>query len=245
MKLYEFENDNLVLPVPPFDSKEWYLSIAQMIVPRLITMYGDRETIDSPKIVMAWREYSYGIRSLDYVHEVTLSEMQKRIQYELFAKNRSYEVIYTALTEEFNPLWNVDGTETLTYERKNTGTQTNVLDKDDKNTGTQTNTDTTSNTSTDSTTTYDSGTWKDTNKNVSSNSGAVTRTDNLTYTSDETDTRTDNLTERYTETKTRGGNIGTTKTTDLQRDAIDLFTLYDFLDIVVHDIANVCTCRTY
>lgn len=245
MKLYEFEFDNLILAIPPFDSSEWYLSIAPMLQKNLFLKYSDRDVIETARIRHAMRDYADGKITEGQFRQIVVAEIQTRIQYELYAKNRAYTMMYRAIMEEFDPLWNVDGTETLTYTRDNTGTQTNVHDEDGTNTGTQTNTDTTSNTSTDSTTTYDSSTWKDTNKNVSSNSGAITRSDDLSHTLDTTDTRTDALTETYTETKKRGGNIGVTKSQELLQSTLDVFGNLSFLDIVAHDIANVITCRTY
>lgn len=247
MKLFELENENLVIAIPPFDSSDWYLAIAPHVQDRLLMKYSDREVVETAKTDRAWREYCDGTKPMSYVKTVTLQEVQRRIQCELLAKNRAYEVIYRALTEEFNPLYNVDGVETLTYTRANTGTQSNVVDGTVKDTGTQTNTDTTSNTTTDSTTTYDSATWKDTNKSVSANSGNVQRTDNLTHKNDEEATRTDDLLEEYTETKERRGNIGVTRSDQLIRGSLELFTeeWTKFLDLVAHDIANVCTCRTY
>lgn len=247
MYLYEFENDTIIVPIPPFDSSEWFLSVAPMIKDHLLMKFSEREVVETPRTRRAWRDYADGRKTITEVHSEYVSEIVRRIQHELFSKNRPYEVIYKALTEEFNPLWNVDGVETLTYERKNTGTQTNVVDQDDKNKGTQTNTDTTSTTSTSSTTTYDSATWKDTEKNVDANSGAVTRTDNLTYERDQTDTRTDDLTEKYSETKERHGNIGVTRSDQLIEGAYNVFSLEwaKFLDLVTHDIANVITNRVY
>lgn len=247
MYLYEFENDNIIVPIPPFDSSEWFLSVAPMIKEHLLMKFSEREVVETPRTRRAWRDYADGRKTITEVHGEYVSEIVRRIQHELFSKNRPYEVIYKALTEEFNPLWNVDGVETLTYERKNTGTQTNVVDQDDKNKGTQTNTDTTSTTSTSSTTTYDSATWKDTEKNVDANSGAVTRTDNLTYERDQTDTRTDNLTEKYSETKERRGNIGVVDSATLVKKSVEVFSeeWAKFLDLVTHDIANVITNRVY
>ena len=245
MKLYDFEDKNLIVAIQPFDSHEWFLAIAPLLNENIFMNYSEREVFESPKIKRKIRDFLSGDATKEDVNDTTLMDMRRRIQLLLIGKCRAYDVIFRTITEEFNPLWNVDGIEKLTYTRTNTGTQTNEVDRTDRNTGTQTTADGTTQTSTDSTTTYDSPTWRDTNKNVTANSGNVTRTDNLTATGNEDAVRTDDLTETYTEVKERGGNIGTTKTTDLQRDTLDLFSTIDFLNLVTHDIANVITCRTY
>lgn len=43
--------------------------------------------------------------------------------------NYKYSKMYDALTSEYNPIWNVDGTEIRGYTKKNTGTQGNVNTK--------------------------------------------------------------------------------------------------------------------
>lgn len=245
MRLYEFIDDNIITAVPPFDSSEWYLSIAPLLQEHIFMNYGDRETLENARIRSAWRRYAERQATLSEVKNIILQEIQRAARHILISKNRSYSIEYKAIMEDFNPLWNVDGVETLTYTRTNTGTVTNVADQDDKNTGTVTNADTTGSTTTSQATTYDSATWKDTGKDIVQNSGANTRTDNTKYERDQTDTRTDNLTEGYTETKERHGNIGVTKSTELIADTLKVFTDIDFLDMVAHDVANVICARTY
>jgi hypothetical protein len=245
MKLYELDDTNLITAVPPFDSEEWYLAIAPLLNEHLFLKFSERQILEDPRIDRLWREYANREKNYDEVKSGIVRDLTRRIQHLLIGKNRSYAITYRAITEEFDPLWNVDGTETLTYARTNTGTVKNEADQTDKNTGTQTNDAGTTTTDTTSATTYDSPTWKDTDKNVSANSGRDTRTDNLQYKRDETDTRTDDLTEEYTETRKRGGNIGVTKSTELIQDTIDTFQFIDFLDMVARDIANAITCRTY
>lgn len=245
MKLYEFDDDNIITAVAPFDSSEWYLSVAPLLHEHLIMNYGDRDTFTNSRIRSVCRQYRAGHATKEQVKNTILQEMQKAVRMLLISKDRSYTMMYRAYMEEFDPLWNVDGTEVLEYTRTNTGTQTNVIDQDDKNTGTQTNAAGTTNTATSSATTYDSATWKDTAKDVSANSGQDTRTDNLKYERDQTDTRTDNLTEHYKEEKKRGGNIGLTKSTELLTDSWNTFDVLNFLEKVSHDIANVITLTTY
>lgn len=245
MKLFELDDQNLISALPPFDSEEWFLAIAPLLNEHLFLKFSERQILEDPRIDRAWRQYANGEKNYDEVKSVIVSDLTRRIQHLLIGKNRSYAISFRAINEEFDPLWNVDGIETLTYTRTNTGTVETVIDQDDSNTGTQENEAGTTTTTTDSNTTYDSATWKDAGKSVAANTGKDTRTDDLAYTRDETDTRTDDLTEEYTETRKRGGNIGITKSTELIQSTLDTFQLIDFLDMVARDIANAITCRTY
>lgn len=256
----------------------------------------------------------------------------------LYIQNwRKYESYWNALIDkEYNPIWNVDGTEIRGYTKKNTGTQGNTNTKtgnitdnktitysgseqianggtdinvesgsitNNKN-GTRTNsrngqravtdsgTDTTtkSGNETRSTVPMESGTFYDTEKTTYNNVADGTtygKTETETYTNlndaetfnnysdtqtfnahqnqrtlnttetksftnrNDTDnttttfnnvqdngTRIDNLNEEYNETLTRQGNIGVTKSQDLVESEMLLRAKYDFIAIVLSDIAN-------
>lgn len=256
----------------------------------------------------------------------------------LYIQNwRKYESYWNALIDkEYNPIWNVDGTEIRGYTKKNTGTQGNTNTKTgnitdnktityngseqvsnggtdttvesgsitDTKSGTKTNsrngqrsitnsgTDTTtkSGNETRSTVPMESGTFYDTEKTTYNNVADGTtygKTETETYTNlndiesfnnytdtqtfnnhqnqrtlnttetksftnrNDTDnttttfnnvqdsgTRTDNLKEEYNETLTRQGNIGVTKSQDLIESEMLLRAKYDFMAIVLSDIAS-------
>lgn len=131
-----------------------------------------------------------------------------------------YEGLYESTQFEYNPLFNVDGIETIERERHNTGTQ-----------GNSGNTSS-SNDVQNQRTTYDSDSDLDTDKIVTSGSGTSTNT------------RTDNLTEIETITNTRQGNIGVTKTTELIRDQRDIL-IFDYADVIIKDFLPQIVSMVY
>ena len=103
-----------------------------------------------------------GLRPLVYPRTVILTA----ITTELLAKKYMLDTLYDTMGFDYNPIWNVDGTETLTYTRENTGTvrdaetinesTTRAVDVEETHTGTDANahtgTTTTENEGTDTTT---------------------------------------------------------------------------------------------
>lgn len=178
--------------------------------------YKDRELL--PKITDCFEEpftnyepfpnMSYDRQALEYIiHGLT---------YNVLSNNRKkYEKLFTALTAEFNPLWNVDGTETTvrTLERDGTETTAKTGTVSDLRTGTETSTrtgtDTTEHTGTD--TYLHSGTETD----------AHTGTDSLTKTGTVSDriSGSDTTTKTGTETTVISGSE--TKTIDTDKAAFN------------------------
>ena len=111
---------------------------------------------------------------------------------EIHQWNRAYE----DMTVEYNPIWNVDGTETETIERELSGSTSGSSN--------------TTNTTTDSTVGYNSSDWTNSDKSegtsLSGSSGS------------------ESVTETITTTKTRGGNIGVTMTQQMLTADLDLLT---------------------
>lgn len=104
--------------------------------------------------------------------------------------------LWYALSEPYNPLFNVDGTETTVYGVHVTDREDIIADRED--------------TSTQYMVSYDSATEKETGKQVDELGG---HTDTGSTTSQE-----------HTDTVTRKGNIGVTKSTELLRDEMKLRT---------------------
>ena len=137
---YWLENYTSILPnnLPAED----YVSVITPLIDEFLKFnYGNRD--------MLYDYYEY----LDEATDMQILTWIKQKIYLLFqAKNESYKRIYQGLTEEYNPLWNVDGKETITH----SGTDT------DRHTGTDTEThsgsDSVDNTGTDRTTETHSGT---------------------------------------------------------------------------------------
>lgn len=163
---------------------------------------------------------------------ITYNNLRKTIAYILESKMYNYQNLYNAMIAEYNPLWNVDGTETTVRELKQTGT-----DKFEK-----AGTDTTSNSGSDVTTgqktTYDTS-FLDSDKSTLEH-GLESETE---YDSSNTETR--NLTDKETITVERHGNIGVTKSSELVMDTVELYQDIDIYKYMVHDIVNQITYGIY
>lgn len=131
--------------------------------------------------------------------------------------------LYYALSEPYNPLWNVDGTTTTRTQGKTeglSGTDTIVYDRDAHITtearGAKTTTDT------DYEVPFDTTNEKETGKTVS---GDNAYTDTITEQANEDEDRTTYGKQNnvdYTVTETRGGNIGLTSSMQLLNQEYDL-----------------------
>lgn len=143
-----------------------------------------------------------------------------------------YNKLFATLDLEYNPIWNVDGTETeeRNYSENSKGNTTGS-DATTYNSGV-------SNTRTDSKTSYDSASFNDTDKSAVSESH--TGTDSRATDED----RTDSKEGSELVTRTRQGNIGVTSTQSLidqERDIAD----FSFLKHVAHDYINLFTYNFY
>ncbi len=145
---YWLENYNSILPSSLPD--EDYITVITPLIDEFLKInYGNRE--------MLYDFYEY----LDGATDATILAWIKQKIYLLFqTKNESYKRIYQGLTEEYNPLWNVEGTETETH----SGTDTE----------THSGTDTVSNSGTDHTTEAHSGTDTRTIENTGTDTNTET-----------------------------------------------------------------------
>lgn len=184
---------NLTIPESNrYRSKEWFIQYKDLIPVYLKNRFGRRDLIDDDP---EWVE--------DTIKRVIVEHEYK------------YDKLWEMLGLAWNPLWNVDGSEELTYTKHVAG--------ENKASGSD------SNTLTNTEATFEDSTLK----NASGSSGSVTygRKDNAS--SDET----------YTEKRTRAGNIGVTKTQDMILDTLDLLDddRMSFIYTISHDIvAEIC-----
>lgn len=286
---YWLEQYNSILPATLPD-EEWTTAISPIIDDFLKYNYGIRDMIFDM------------IPYLDSADDTTiLTWIKEKISLLFSAKNESYKRIYAGLTEEYDPLWNVDGTETETHSGKdtqknsgndvitNSGTDTHTIDstteRDIAHSGTDTNTET--NTGTDTTTETNNGTDTTTNSVATfDNPTAVLSSQDSTLhgkgtttalqhgqstttalqhgetVSDDTDTDTTDSfahghvittangkqiedTYGHVITRRRTGNIGTTKSTELLRDHLELWNGLSFLDMIASDIVATICYRVY
>lgn len=144
-----------------YNSEPWFLFSKNHILKLLKRMYGNRELFDE-----------FILQDDGYVKSTAdiLDDVQEYID-DLFTVNTwKYAHLYDIYVAEYNPIWNVDGTEQETVSRttKNTGTQENK------------------------------GSGKDTLEKLGSEKHAKTGHDDLTKTGTEAMTRTGNETDEPT-----------------------------------------------
>lgn len=141
-------------------------------------------------------------------------------------KKYQWDTLYSSIIQEYNPIWNVDGTETTEYS----------AEKETNNIGAATDTFTSGErmgTTTDFAIPYNGTDEKETGKATSQNTP---------YTDTNTKgTRTDVLNkDEHSVTVTRSGNIGVTKTQELLQAQRDI-AMFDFLDMVMQDCIDAIT----
>ena len=216
------KNNNNLLPadsqVNAIKNKDWYVDFKKYFNDLLWEYYSDRTVFDNPKFP---RDNE----------TTTINNIKKSIAIMLLSKQYTYENLYESTVLEFNPLWNVDGTETTSRTLVQTGTDSFA----------KSGTDTTSNSGDDVTkgqkTTYDTS-FLDTDKTTLTH-GLESETE---YDSSNTETR--NLRDVETITFERHGNIGVISTVKLLEEYREL-ALYDLWKYITHDIVNQFTYGIY
>ena len=193
-----------------YNNDDWYTSIIDVLPRFIIKMFANRELIIEDFLIFDNMEKW---KSGEFLNDVLIEDIKDSIDVLFLTKQRSYEMMFEALNEKYNPLWNVDGTEEVEYTKDNTGKQTNENTKSGNLTdnviynGTETNTnvktgnvtddmeyigkenDTKSGNTTNQTSPYDTDTFYNTNRenynNVKNEKEYVNRSDNRTETYNE------------------------------------------------------------
>lgn len=175
----------------PFSTSDWFTNIYSMgmsnFTQTFYSKYKNRELMIEDIIDDA----SY--RNDREWKQAVVNYLQSEIKNLFLANDYKYQMYWNALVDkEYNPIWNVDGTETRTFTRKNTGTQGNVNTK-------------TGNITENKTITY-SGAESVSNTGTDTNieSGSVSNTKNGSRTNSRNGQRT--LADSGTDTTTRTGN---------------------------------------
>lgn len=147
-----------------------------------------------------------GLRELVYPRSVILTA----ITTELLCKKYMLDTLYATMNFDYNPIWNVDGTETLEFERHNTGTVGNTgttgetlsrtVDVDETHGGTS------ANAHTGTTTTADTGT--DTTAHTGTDTTVEDYSDSITHGGTVTTNHTG------TDTTAHTGTVGVSENTD-------------------------------
>lgn len=104
-----------------YNSDDWFIALSARMDSLLRRLHGKREIFDDYVEHTGYNEDPAGTRQ-------NLLEIVDS----LFELNcYKYRHLWTLYEATYNPLWNVDGTETIERERTNTGTQTNGKSGDD------------------------------------------------------------------------------------------------------------------
>lgn len=171
----------------------------------------------------------YGNMSVDLEATDTediVDEFKDEVLGILYVYLENWARLFYALSLEYNPLYNVDGTETTVYGAHtstfNEGQRQHIEGAKSRTSGQR------SDTSTSYTVAFDSTTEKEDGKS-SDVTGAQTNTEE-TYTNTDTHALDTTVSQTHTDTLTRQGNIGVTKSTDLLRDEVKLRQEFAFFD---------------
>lgn len=171
----------------------------------------DLESSDMEDVVSEWYSENYGV-------------------FAVYLQN--WARLYYALSLQYNPLYNVDGTETHLYgqhEEEFTEGQRQHIEGAKQNTiGSRTDT------STNYSVSYDAATEKEDGKTEDVSGQQINN--EATYTNTDTHAKDVSLSKTHTDTVTRKGNIGVTKSTDLLRDEFRLRMEKAFFDVVFKTI---------
>ena len=196
--------------------------------------------------------------------ETFVNMIKTTIENNLIANAEKYSKLYYSMVVEFNPLWNVDGTEITERELRHTGTDTREKTGSDSTSSSGTNgrdidvSDTTSNTGTDTDTTqkttYNDSSFYDTDKVTRGKNtttavtgstveeGEHSEESETTYNTKDKNTR--DLTDVEVTKYTRGGNIGVTSTVTLLNEFRG-YANFNFTEYVARDIINQITFLVY
>lgn len=185
-------------------------------------------------------EYFKNSTALDYDYKQKFANLLLQVQDEnafvtrtfnklnsvCIRKKYEWDTLYSSIIQEYNPIWNVDGTEKTEYsaekETNQIGAATDTFTSGDR-----------IGTTTDFAIPYNGTEEKETGKATSQNTS---------YTDTNTKgTHTDTLDrDAHTVTITRQGNIGVTKAQDLLQSQRDI-AMFDFLDTVLKECIDAIT----
>ena len=211
MYLYELEEDLVIPKHPAYDSKPWFVENENYMKDFMFSMFGDRRIIYSEAARGMFRNFF----TYDQIKHRVLTDCSRLMRLCFMTNSLKYDRMYRAMNEEYNPLWNVEGTETLEYRRDNFGTVSN----EGSNTGTVgtagTNTGTVGTTGSNTGTVGTQGTNTGTVGTQGTDTGTQTTADGTTKTTEHDVTTCDSQTYRHESknTETNSGNV--TRTDDL------------------------------
>ena len=156
------------------------------------------------------------------------------VEVALLANAYKWKTLFNTLDLEYNPIWNYDGTNTITEVRGARDESHIKGARDSSNIMAQTHI-----TSENKQAPYDSATVRDVSKNETTGDAHTDRYTSNTYTDRDTATQyTDTITE------VKGGNQGTTTTQQMIREERDIANM-DYINTVYKDIIDTITYPYY
>lgn len=191
-------------------------------------------------------ELYFDVNNFD-MENITASNFQSLVKFLFYPyQNKWVKLWENVYLQEYNPIWNVDGTETETREfthgktTTNTKNLTHTMNKGSTETSTVLS-DITQN----SRNSFDSVAPVDTDKTSNTGNKTVTGSGYDSDVDTGTDTYADSGKDTETVTRTRGGNIGVTMTTQMLTSEIDMREKFNYFAIVIGDIINELSLRIY
>ena len=163
-----------------------------------------------------------------------VSTLLSLVEVAIAANAYKWKTLYNTLDLEYNPIWNYDGTNTITEVRGARDESHIKGARDSSNIMAQTHI-----TSENKQAPYDSATVRDVSKNETTGDAHTDRYTSQTYTDRDTaNTYTDTITE------VKGGNQGTTTTQQMIREERDIANM-DYINTVYKDIIDTITYPYY
>ena len=121
-KIKDLKPYNIIPSDEFYNNEEWYQYVRPVLKKVIMSFFGERDLMIEDSLI---RGNLDKIKDGSFIPDIAVDYVKDIIDSLFLMKNQSYNRIYDALFSEYNPLWNVDGTETLTYTKDNTGTQAN------------------------------------------------------------------------------------------------------------------------
>jgi hypothetical protein len=163
-----------------------------------------------------------------------VSTLLSLVEVAIAANAYKWKTLFNTLDLEYNPIWNYDGTNTITEVRGARDESHIKGARDSSNIMAQTHI-----TSENAQAPYDSSNLKDVSKNETTGDAHTDRYTSNTYTDRDTATQyTDTITE------VKGGNQGTTTTQQMIREEREIANM-DYIDTVYKDIIDTITYPFY
>lgn len=196
---------------PEYNNDEWWLAFRGRLRHWLVTWHGRKELLDY--LAEEWTNYA-GETYQRGTYEAYQHNIDVVIDTILAANAYKYRHLYALYVAEYNPIWNVDGTEKI------------VITEEGTEEGTGSRQASGADTVQNATTTYDEDTAHPTDSGTQN------------YGRKDEDSREGSHTLERTETRTRGGNIGVTMTQDMEQKEKEWAGMLDLIRVIVGDLAN-------